>query len=275
MKSKITLAASIMVLAVTAVVNQARADGDAPTRPATVAEKSFYGNVVKTIEAALPAAPANWSLITKPSTEPPKEVYENGSYRVKYTGSWLKSAKPDPSAGMKSLEMNSKAMQEAMEQLMKASQSGDKAAYAAAEAKMKAAMGGSTQTLASASQKQAPESSPAGDSCLQVEVTINDTSIGLKKATPLNVQGAARAFLLDDGNKSNEDCPHGQGVVLLGPWGNPDRPSEYTYFRTSLRKEIPFPKVENMTIKVRASQQRVNEYFNSIKWDKLNSLLAK
>jgi hypothetical protein len=274
MKSKIPLILCLMLFIVVITGNQARTDGDAPSRPATVPEKNFYGNVLKTIDSALPPAPANWKAVTKPLIEPPKEVFENGSYRAKYTGSWLNQAqKPDPAAGMMIPGQNSAALEEAMQQMMKASQSGDTKAFEAAQAKMMGAMGSSKQTLAA--RKQPTDESSAGDSCLQVEVVINDTAIGLRKSTPLNISGIGKAFLLDDGNKSMKDCPYGQGVVLLGRWGKADPAGEYTYFRTSLRKEIPFPKVENIAVKVRASKERINEYLNSVKWDKLNSLLAK
>lgn len=274
MKSKAPLIVCCMVFAVVSAVSQARADGDGPTRPATIAERAFYGNVLKTIDTALPPAPANWRAVTKPSTEPPKNVYENGSYRLKYEGNWLdQSQKPDPSAEMKSHEQNSQAMQEAIEQMMRASQSGDKEAYKAAQAKMMEAMGGSKQAVAS--RKQQSKNPPISDACLQVEVVINNTAIGLKKAVPLNVKGVINAFMLDDGNKDNKDCPYGQGVVLLGSWGNADRGGEYTYFRPKLRQEIPHPKVENMAIKARASKERVNKYFNAVKWDKLNALMVR
>ncbi len=274
MKWKIFLVLSIMVLAVFPAMNQARADGDGPTRPATAVEKLFYGNVLKTIEAALPQAPANWDTVTKPSTEPPKTVFENGFYRLKYAGSWFdQSQKPDPSAEMKFHGQNSQLMEEAIQEMMQATQSGDKAAYVAAQAKMTAALGNTENTVAS--RKRAPNKASDNDACLQVEVVINDTAIGLKKAVPIDVKGVANAFLLDDGNTNSKDCPYGQGFVLLGNWGNPDRGGEYTYFRPKLRQDIPYPKVENMAIKVHASEKRVKKYLHSVKWDKLNALLVK
>lgn len=274
MKSKISLVLCIMILAVVSGMDQARADGDGATRPATAAEKSFYGKVLKTIDSALPQGPANWDVTTKPSVEPPKNVYENGSFGLKYTGSWFdRSQKPDPSAGMKSHEQNSQAFQVAMQEMMQASQSGDKAGYEAAQVKMMAAMGKSQKITAS--QKQAPNKASINDACLQVEVSINNSAIGLKKAVPLDVKGVTTAFMLDDGDTANKDCPYGQGVVLLGSFGDADRGGEYTYFRTKLRQDLPYPKVENMVIKVRASEERVREYLGSVKWDKLNALPAK
>ncbi|MDQ1331436.1 MAG: hypothetical protein QG578_1704 [Thermodesulfobacteriota bacterium] len=299
MRSKIHLVFCIMVLLVMFGTDQVFADGDGPDRPLTPAEKAYFSKILTTIDTALPKPPANWATIEKPSTSPPNVVPENsgkGSFKARYKGQWfdqsqkqrqtqkiqeysMKSPPKERDIDTMQKQMDSllAEQQKVMEELVNASRKNDKAALQSAQVKLQALQKKNQQATGAmfAPQEQALKEYPISDACLQVEVTVNHTSVGLKKAVPLNLPSLPKAFMVDDGNPGNRDCPYGKAVVLLGAWDNGRAGGEYTYFRSNWREGIPHPSAKNMIIEIRASEQRAVAYLKSVKWDALNGLLVK
>jgi hypothetical protein len=299
MKSMIHLTLGFLILSVTFGAHHLFADGDGPDRPLTPAEKSYFSKTLGTIDRALPRPPAKWVAKAKPSTNPPNvvpEKFEKGPFKARYTGQWFDQSQKERQAqkiqeyAMKSppkqrdldamekqMDALRKEQQEVMDELIKASQKNDKAALQKAQEKLQALQKKSQQASSGlfAPQEQALKDFPISDACLQVEVTVNQTSVGLKKAVPLSIPGVPKAFIVDDGNPGMKDCPYGKAVVFLGAWDKGRAEGEYTYFRSNWREGIPHPSAKNMIIEVRASEERAKSYLRSVKWDALNELLVK
>jgi hypothetical protein len=299
MKSKIHLVLCSLILSVMFGTHQVRADGDGPDRPLTPAEKTYFSKILSTIDLALPRPPANWVTTEKPSTSPPNAVpekSEKGPFKARYKGQWFDESQKqrqtqklqeysmksppkerDIEAMQKQMDTLRVEQQKAMEELVKASQKNDKAALQSAQEKLQAIQKKTQQASSAifAPHEQMLKDFPISDACLQVEVTVNHTSVGLRKAVPLSLPGVPRAFMVDDGNSGMKDCPYGKAVVLLGAWDNGQAGGEYTYFRSNWREGIPHPSAKNMIIEIRAGEQRAREYLGSVKWDSLNALLVK
>jgi hypothetical protein len=276
MKSTINLVLCFLALAVISGTNQACADGDPNDRPLTAAEKSYFSKILGTIDTALPRVPANWAAIQKPSTRPPKSVFEGsekGSLKAVYKGEWGDQSRKSHQNDSPMAENNAEEMQRVMQELISATQSQDKAAYKQAEEKFKA--------LQRKGQKPAPgkdrpvQDPSAADACLQVEVAVNQTVVGVRNAIPLNIAGVPKAFMADDGNPGKKGCPSAKAVAFLGSWGDGEAGGEYTYFRSNWRKGLPHTTAKNIVIEVRAREQRAKEYLRSVKWDELKALLVK
>lgn len=298
MKSMFRLMICVMVLMLMLGTKEARADGDGPDRPVTPAEKAYFSKILNTIDQALPRPPANWVVKEKPSTNPPSvvpEKSEKGAFRSQYKGYWFDQSQKDRQTqkiqeySMKSppkdrdieaMQMQMNAVQEEqqkiLEELVKASQKNDKAAVQRAQEKLQALQKKTREASGAifAPHEQALKDYPISDACLQVEVTVNHTSAGLKKAAPAGIPGLSKAFMINDGN-SGKDCPYGKAVVLLGAWDSGRAGGEYTYFRSNWREGIPHPAAKNMIIEIRASEQRAKEYLKSVNWDALNALIVK
>ncbi|MFA6004122.1 MAG: hypothetical protein WC881_08640 [Elusimicrobiota bacterium] len=294
-----TLSALILIpLSLGLSPRPARADGDGPSRPSTPAEKAFFSKTLGTIERALPAPPAKWNPTEKPSLTPPSTVFEGvekSGIRFQYKGKWfdqaqktrqgqkLQGAIMDSAQGrdmealgnqMESLQAE---QQKIMEEMLRASQRQDKAAMAKVRGKLAEFQKRQQQALSgfSAPQEQALKDSPISDACLEIEVTVNHTSIGLAKTAPLAVPGAERAFRLNDGDPGRKDCPYGRAVALLGAWDAGRVGGDYLYFKSNWRGGIPHPAAKNMIISVRASDQRAEAYLRAVKWDELKALIVK
>lgn len=299
MKSTICLVLCALILSVIFGIHPVRADGDGPERPLTPAEKAYFNKILSAIDRALPRPPANWVTNEKPSTNPPKTVpekSEKGPFKARYKGQWFDQSQKqrqaqklqeyavkslpkegDIEAMQKEQDVLREEQQKVMEELVKASQENDKAALQRAQEKFQALQKKSRQASSTlfAPNEQVLKDFPISDACLQVEVTVNHTSVGLKKAVPLRLTGVPRAFMCDDGDPGRKDCPYGKAVVFLGAWDNGQAEGEYTYFRSNWREGIPHPSAKNMIIEIRASEQRAREYLRAVKWDSLNVLLTK
>ncbi len=299
MKSTIHLMLCSMILSVMFGTHQVRADGDGPDRPLAPAEKAYFSKILSTIELALPRPPAGWITTEKPSTSPPDvvpEKSEKGPFKARYKGQWFDQSQKqrqtqklqeysmksppkerDIEAMQKQMDTLHMEQQKVMEELVSASQKNDKAALRSAQEKIQAIQQKSRQVSGAIfdPHEQVLKDFPISDACLQVEVTVNHTSVGLKKAAPLSLPGIPRAFTVDDGNPGMKDCPYGKAVVLLGAWDSGRAGGEYTYFRSNWREGIPHPSAKNMIIEIRAGEQRAKEYLRSVKWDALNALLVK
>jgi hypothetical protein len=297
MKSKNILFLILIVFFVLLFAQQTLADGDGPSRPLTAGEKAFLGEVFRTIEKSLPPAAAGWEQTRKPAY--PKEVpdhVEKGAFRTVYRADWLDQSqktqrqqklqnymtnnqpkKSDMEAMAKQMDMSIQEQEKIMEELLKASQRNDQAGVRKAQEKLNALQQRNQQSMnkAMAGQMQAVKESEMVDGCLQVEIVLNETTTGLKKASPLKIAGAPRAFKLDDGNSGGKDCPYGRSVVLLGAWDNGRPGSDYTYYRGNWRNGIPHPSIKNMLITVRASDKRALDYLRAVKWSALNDLIAQ
>lgn len=264
-----------MALTIAAAASMAHADGDAPQRPATKAEKAFYNKVLGTIAKALPAAPANWTVKEKPSTTPPKGVPEGsengGSLQARYKGQWAAQSSKDnqelPGAS------SAGEMQKAMEEMMTAMQEQDTAGYKKAQAKIQALQQG--QMDAYSQQRKPKKNAPVKDACLQVDVRVNERAVGLKKAKAIEVEGPSMAFLVNDADPYKKDCPYGKAVGVLGAWKDPDVGGEYTYLRSNWPEGLPHTAAKNIIVEVRASEQRASEYLRSVDWEALKSLLVQ
>ncbi len=299
MKSKIFAILFFLFLLVIFNVRLAWPDGDGPDRPLTAAEKSYFTKVFVTIDRALPRAPAQWTIAEKPSTQPPKAVpekAEKGPFRAVYRGQWFNQSQearqqqklreyamknPPKQSDVDAMQQQMDALvqeqQKIMDELMKASQRNDKVGVQKAQEKLKALQQRNQQSMNKvfAGQAQAVKESAVVDGCLQVEVKINETVTGLKKAVPVSIPGVSRAFRVDDGNPGMKDCPYGKTVALLGTWDNGNIGGEYTYFRGNWREGLPHPSAKNMIVEVRASDQRAAEYLRNVKWTALMDLLVK
>jgi hypothetical protein len=299
MKFKFSLVIFTLALSVMFGAELVCADGDGPDRPVTPAEKAYFSKILNTIDQALPRPPANWVVKEKPSTNPPMvvpEKSEKGAFRSQYKGYWFDQSQkerqtqklreysmksPPKEQDMEAMQKEMIALQEEqqkiMEELVRASQKNDKGAVQSAQEKLQALQKKNRQASGAifAPHEQALKDFPISDACLQVEVTVNHTSVGLRKAAPLSIPGVSRAFILDDGNPGNKDCPYGKAVVLLGAWDGGKAGGEYTYFRSNWREGIPHPSAKNMIIEVRASEQRAKDYLKSVNWNALNALLVK
>lgn len=299
MKSTIRLMLCSLVLSVMFGTHHVRADGDGPDRPLTPAEKAYFSKILSTIDLALPRPPTNWVTTEKPSTSPPNVVSEKadkGPYKARYKGQWFDQSQKqrqtqklqeyslksppkerDIEAMQKQMDALREEQQKVMDELVKASQKNDKAALQNAQEKLQALQKKSQQASSTifAPHEQVLKDFPISDACLQVEVTVNDTSVGLKKAVPLSLPGVPKAFMVDDGNPGMQDCPYGKAVVLLGAWDNGRAGGEYTYFRSNWREGTHHPSAKNMIIEIRAGEQRSKAYLGSVKWDELKALLVK
>jgi len=299
MKSAIQLVFCSLVLSVVFGTHQVLADGDGPDRPLTPVERAYFSKILSTIDLALPRPPANWVTTEKPSTSPPNvvpEKSEKGPFKAHYKGQWFDQSQkqrqtqklqeysmksPPKERDIEAMQKNMDALREeqqkVMDELVRASQKNDKAALQSAQEKLQALQKKSQQasSMIFAQHEQVLKDFPISDACLQVEVTVNHTSVGLKKALPLSLPSVPRAFMIDDGNPGMQDCPYGKAVVLLGAWDNGRAGGEYTYFRSNWREGIPHPSAKNMIIEIRASEQRAKAYLRSVNWDALNALLVK
>jgi len=299
MKTMIRLVFCTLVLSVMSGTNQVCADGDGPDRPLTAVEKAYFIKILSTIDTAFPKPPANWVVKEKPSTNPPlvvPEKSEKGAFKAHYKGNWFDQSQKerqaqklreysmksppqeqDMDAMQKQMDLILKEQQKVMDELVKASQKNDKASVQSAQEKIQALQKKSREATGTifAPHEQALKDFPVSDACLQVEVMVNHTSVGLRKALPLITPGVSRAFILDDGNPGMKDCPYGKTVVLLGAWDSGRAGGEYTYFRSNWREGIPHPSAKNMIIEIRASEQRAKEYLKSVNWNALNALLVK
>lgn len=297
MKSKNILSFIVVIFFNLFLAQQALADGDGPTRPLTAGEKTFLGKVFRTIEKSLPPATAGWEQTRKPAY--PKEVpehVEKGAFRTVYRADWLDQSqktqrqqklqnymtknqpkKSDMEAMAKQMDMSIQEQEKIMDELLKATQRNDQAGVRKAQEKLNALQQKNQQAInkTMAGQMQAVKESEIADGCLQVEIVLNETTTGLKKATPLKIAGAPRAFRLDDGNSGGKDCPYGRSVVLLGAWDNGRPGGDYTYYRGNWRKGLPHPSIKNMLITVRASDKRALDYLRAVKWSALNDLIAQ
>ena len=297
MKSKNILALICIAFFVLLHAQQALPDGDGPSRPLTTGEKTFLDKAFRTIETSLPPAAAGWEQTRKPAL--PKQVpehVEKGAFRTLYQADWLDQSqktqrqqklqdymmknqpkKNDMDAMEKQMNASMKEQEKIMEELMKASQRNDQAGVRKAQEKLNALQQKNQQSVnkAMAGQTQAMKESELVDGCLQVEIVLNETTTGLKKASPLKIAGTPRAFRLDDGNAGGKDCPYGRSVVLLGAWDNGRPGGEYTYYRGNWREGLPHPSIKNMLISVRASDKRALDYLRTVKWSALNDLIAR
>ena len=297
MKSRNILFPILIAVFVLIQAQHALTDGDGPSRPLTAVEKTYLGKVFGTIEKSLPPAPAGWTQTRQPAF--PKEVpehVEKGAFRTIYQADWLDQSqktqrqqklqdymvknqpkKNDMDDMEKQMNVSMKEQEKIMDELMKASQRNDQAGIKKAQEKLNALQQKNQQSMnkVMAGQKQAVKESEIVDGCLQVEIVLNETTTGLKKASPLKIAGAPRAVRLDDGNSGGKDCPYGRSVVLLGAWDNGRPGGEYTYYRGNWREGLPHPSIKNMLITVRASDKRALDYLRTVKWSALNDLIAK
>lgn len=289
---------AVAVLALCLCAPWSRGDGDGPDRAVTAAEKAFASKTLGVIAGALPAPPAGWKEVEKPSTAAPGKVFEGvekGSMRLSYKGKWLDQGQKDrqgrkvqdavmksaSSGAMESMDQDMGTLQEEqqkiMEEMMQAAQKQDQAGMAKAQKKLAAlqqkqrrATNGFAAPVEAAAASAAPQ-----DACLEVTVEINQTTVGLVRTKPLKVPGAERAFLLGDGDKGRRDCPYGRAVVVLGAWDKGRVGGDYLYLKSNWRDGMPHTSVKNMLVSVRAGEARTKEYLGAVKWDELAGLLAK
>ncbi len=288
------------LLAVLLCSGMARADGDGPTRALTAGEKAAFSNTLDTIAKALPPPPSGWIVKVKPSSLPPATVFEKaekGPGKLRYTGRWLDqsqkerraakereqamNAKPpstrEMDARMSATEKRMEAQKKIFEEITAAAQKGDQAAMKKAQEKLNVLQRENQAAMQEMypSQVKAAADAPIADGCLEIEVTVNETAVGLLRIKPLGLPGLQSAWQVDDGNPQMRDCPHGRAVVLLGAWRQSSTDRGYTYFRSSWPDGTPHTKVKNILVSVRASETRSRDYLSRVKWDELNRLLAK
>ena len=235
----IYLTLCFLVLSMAFGTQQVRADGDGPDRPLTPAEKSYFSKILGAIDRALPQVPANWVTIEKPLTSLRRPFPKNprkarsepiirasgltsprrNDRRRRFREYAMKSPprERDIEAMQKQMDVLQKKQQAVMDELVKASQKNDKVGLQKAQEKLQALQKKSQQASSAlfAPQEQVLKDFPISDACLRVEITVNHTSVGLKKAVPLSLPGVPKAFKVDDGNPGMKDCPYGKVVILL------------------------------------------------------------